>query len=70
MHKQRDDMSNKTSTIAIRCSDAELERFKRAARVRNPHDEPNLSAFMRSVAHEYADTVGVDLTPGTTKESK
>ncbi len=64
-------MSNKrTETIQVRCSEAELERFKRAARVRNPHDEPNLSAFMRSVAHEYADTVGVDLTPGTTKESK
>lgn len=64
-------MSNKrTETIQVRCSEAELERFKRAARVRNPHDAPNLSAFLRSLAHECADKLGIEETPELTKESK
>ena len=64
-------MSNqRTETIQVRINRVELERFKRAARARNPHDAPNLSAYLRSVAHEDADRLGIEKTPELTKESK
>lgn len=64
-------MSNqRTETIQVRINKVELERFKRAARARNPHDAPNLSAFFRSLAHECADKLGIEETPELTKESK
>ena len=55
-------MTDRTHTIQVRCSPKELERFKLAAKRRSPHDKPNLSALFRSVAHEYADKVGIDAT--------
>lgn len=53
---------NRDKVIPIKCTAAELERFRRAAAVADPH-RPNVSAFLRGLAHDYADKQDIPHDP-------